>query len=122
MAYGGSSTMNLGVLPMPYVDTGALFYGVKWLGPIQAWYGLYGVAGLGYGHGALADGGVLAVWSAVPDPRFVNRMGKQGFSAEAVEVGGRGAGAGGPRHVILIGVKREELGGLPGSRRGRRGR
>jgi spermidine synthase len=80
---------------------------------------LYGVAGLGYCHGALADGGVLAVWSAVPDPRFVNRMGKQGFSAETVEVGGRGAGAGGPRHVILIGVKREELADLPGARRGR---
>jgi hypothetical protein len=39
--------MNLGVLPMPYVDTGALIYGVKWLGSrIQAWYGAYGVAGL----------------------------------------------------------------------------
>ena len=39
--------MNLGVVPMPYVDTGVLVYGVKWIGSrIQAWYGAYGVAGL----------------------------------------------------------------------------
>ncbi|HET8539112.1 MAG TPA: hypothetical protein VFL83_04505 [Anaeromyxobacter sp.] len=47
MAYGGRSAMNLGVLPLPYVDTGALVYGVRWLGEkIQVWYGVYGVAGL----------------------------------------------------------------------------
>jgi hypothetical protein len=47
MAFGSRTSMNLGVLPMPYVDTGALVYGVKWLGSrLQAWYGLYGVGGL----------------------------------------------------------------------------
>lgn len=47
MAYGARTAMNLGVLPMPYVDTGALVYGVRWLGSrVQAWYGVYGVAGL----------------------------------------------------------------------------
>ncbi len=47
MAWGGRSAMNLGVLPLPYVDTGALVYGVKWIGEkIQVWYGVYGVAGL----------------------------------------------------------------------------
>ena len=47
MAYGTRNAMNLGVLPMPYVDTGVLVYGVKWLGSrIQAWYGAYGVSGL----------------------------------------------------------------------------
>ena len=47
MSYGGRNVMNLGVLPMPYVDTGALVYGVKWIGSrIQGWYGVYGVAGL----------------------------------------------------------------------------
>lgn len=47
MAYGSRTNMNLGVLPMPYVDTGALVYGVKWLGSrIQTWYGVYGVGGL----------------------------------------------------------------------------
>lgn len=47
MAYGARSAMNLGVIPMPYVDTGVLLYGVKWLGSrIQAWYGGYSVSGL----------------------------------------------------------------------------
>jgi hypothetical protein len=47
MPFGSRSAMNLGVLPLPYVDTGALVYGVRWLGArIQVWYGIYGVAGL----------------------------------------------------------------------------
>jgi hypothetical protein len=47
MAYGSRQIMNLGVIPMPYVDTGALFYGVKWIGSrIQTWYGAYAVSGL----------------------------------------------------------------------------
>jgi hypothetical protein len=47
MAYGARTAMNLGLLPMPYVDTGIMVYGVKWLGSrIQAWYGAYGVGGL----------------------------------------------------------------------------
>jgi hypothetical protein len=47
MAFGTRTAMNLGVIPMPYVDTGVLVYGVKWLGSrIQAWYGGYGVSGL----------------------------------------------------------------------------
>lgn len=47
MAYPSRAAMNLGVVPMPYVDTGALLYGVKWLGSrVQAWYGAWGVSGL----------------------------------------------------------------------------
>jgi hypothetical protein len=47
MAYGARTSMNLGVLTMPYVDTGMLVYGVKWLGSrVQAWYGAYGIGGL----------------------------------------------------------------------------
>lgn len=47
MAFGARNAMNLGVIPTPYVDTGVLVYGVKWLGSrIQAWYGGYGVSGL----------------------------------------------------------------------------
>lgn len=46
MAYGERTAFNLGVLPQPYTDTGAMVYGVKWFGPIQAWYGIYAVAGL----------------------------------------------------------------------------
>ena len=84
---------------------------------------LYGVAGIASCHAALAEDVVLAVWSAAPDPRFVNRLGQNGFSAEAIEVGGRGPGGGGPRHVVFVGVKRPELGDLPGAARarGRRG-
>jgi len=47
MAYGSRTAMNLGVIPLPYVDTGALVYGIRWLGErIQLWYGIYGVSGL----------------------------------------------------------------------------
>jgi len=47
MAYGARSAMNLGVLPLPYVDTGVLLYGVRWMGErLQVWYGIWGVAGL----------------------------------------------------------------------------
>ncbi len=51
MAFGARNAMNLGVLPLPYVDTGALVYGVKWLGErIQLWYGIWGVSGLRGGN------------------------------------------------------------------------
>jgi hypothetical protein len=50
MAYGEKGAMNLGVLPMPYVDSGVLIYGQRFFGPIQAWYGLYGVSGLRGGN------------------------------------------------------------------------
>lgn len=47
MAYGTRSAMNLGVLPLPYVDTGALVYGMRWFGErVQLWYGAWAVAGL----------------------------------------------------------------------------
>ena len=52
MAYGERSAMNLGVIPLPYTDTGVMIYGQRFLGPIQAWYGLYGVAGLRGGNDA----------------------------------------------------------------------
>lgn len=46
MAFGERNTMNLGVVPLPYTDTGVMVYGVKWFGPIQSWYGVYGVGGM----------------------------------------------------------------------------
>ncbi|MFO0581219.1 MAG: hypothetical protein U0229_03015 [Anaeromyxobacter sp.] len=52
MAYGEKGAMNLGVLPLPYTDTGVMVYGQRFLGPIQAWYGVYGVAGLRGGNDA----------------------------------------------------------------------
>jgi hypothetical protein len=47
MAYYGRSAFNLGVIPQPYVDTGAVVYGQVWFGDhVQLWYGGYAVAGL----------------------------------------------------------------------------
>ncbi|HSN13525.1 MAG TPA: hypothetical protein VLT61_02770 [Anaeromyxobacteraceae bacterium] len=66
---------------------------------------LYGEVGLALCHGALGDGGVVAVWSAQPDDRFLKRMGMAGFEAAAVPSAARGP-EGGPRHVVFVGVKR----------------
>jgi hypothetical protein len=46
MAWGAPTAMDLGVLPMPYVDTGAMVFGQRQVLGMQAWYGIYGVAGL----------------------------------------------------------------------------
>ena len=46
MAYGERSAMNLGVIPLPYVDNGVLIYGQFFIaGVIQTWYGLYAAGG-----------------------------------------------------------------------------
>jgi spermidine synthase len=64
---------------------------------------LYGDAGIAACHGALRSGGVLAVWSAGPDDRYLQRLERAGFASEAPPVrAGPGAG---PRHAILVGVK-----------------
>lgn len=64
---------------------------------------LYGKAGLHNARKALAPGGVLAIWSAERDDKFVRRMESVGFNVEEVEVRARydadGKGKG-PRHVI----------------------
>lgn len=66
---------------------------------------LYGPAGLEKARAALRSGGVLAVWSAAPDPRFKRRMQEADFAVEEVAVRARQNGKG-PRHVIWFGVKR----------------
>lgn len=48
---------------------------------------------------ALAPGGVLAIWSAAPDPRFTRRLEKAGFEVETLEVRARPNNKG-PRHTI----------------------
>jgi hypothetical protein len=51
MVYGERGAMNLGVVPLPYVDTGVMVYGQVFLGTrIQTWYGFYGVAGMRGGN------------------------------------------------------------------------
>jgi spermidine synthase len=63
--------------------------------------GLYDAAGLGLAQVALRPGGVLAVWSAAPDPRFAKLLHKMGFAVEEVRVRAN-AGRSGARHVIWL--------------------
>jgi spermidine synthase len=65
---------------------------------------LYGAAGLAAARRALRDKGVLAVWSAAPDPAFVRRLARAGFEVETHRVRAR-PGAG-DRHVIYLGLAR----------------
>jgi spermidine synthase len=64
---------------------------------------IYARSGLDAARRALRPGGILAVWSAAPDSRFVRRLQDCGFEVEEVEVRARigkdGKGKG-PRHTI----------------------
>jgi spermidine synthase len=59
---------------------------------------LYGMNGLNAAYAALRPRGVLAVWSASPDPDFVQRLRKVGFEVEEQRV--RAHGTKGARHTI----------------------
>ena len=59
---------------------------------------LYQRAGLAAAHAALRPGGVLAVWSAVPDAGFTRRLEQARFQVEALNV--RAHGRRGTHHVI----------------------
>ena len=50
---------------------------------------------------AMRPGGILAIWSAGPDPAFTKRLQNAGFAVEQVRVRGRGK-AGGSRFLIWI--------------------
>jgi spermidine synthase len=65
--------------------------------------GLYSLDGLAAARAALSPGGVLAVWSAHPDPAFARRLKQAGFAAEEKPV--RAHGKSGARHMIWLGVK-----------------
>jgi spermidine synthase len=67
---------------------------------------LYGPEGIAACREALRDGGCLAVWSAHHDDRYLQRLQRGGFEAEARVVPARGA-AGGLKHVIFLAVKRD---------------
>ena len=60
---------------------------------------IYSFAGLRAAKAALAPAGVLAIWSAAPDPAFSRRLEKAGFAVEEVEVRARPNNKG-PRHTI----------------------
>jgi spermidine synthase len=67
---------------------------------------IYSRAGLDAARRALRPGGILAVWSAAPDPKFRRRLEDCGFEVEEAEVRARidanGKGKG-PRHTIWFG-------------------
>ncbi len=65
---------------------------------------LYAPRGLAIARDALRPGGVLAVWSAGPDPRFDTRLKGAGFRVEEVVVKARQNGKG-PRHVIWFATR-----------------
>jgi len=79
---------------------------------------LYGPRGIAACKEALREGGVLAVWSAHHDDRYVERLERAGLAAEAEVVPARGR-EGGQRHVIFLGVKRQRF--SPGRGAGRSG-
>ncbi|PEQ12283.1 spermidine synthase [Novosphingobium sp. PC22D] len=67
--------------------------------------GLYTPSGLREAKRALTPGGVLAIWSAAPDPAFSRRLTKCGFAVDEVRVASRSNGKG-PKHVIWFAAKR----------------
>ncbi|MFM5931092.1 MAG: spermidine synthase [Novosphingobium sp.] len=60
---------------------------------------IYSAKGLRAAKNALRPGGVLAVWSAAPDPVFTNRLRKTGLAVDEQKVAARSNGKG-PKHVI----------------------
>jgi spermidine synthase len=66
---------------------------------------LYSKQGLAAAKAALRPGGVLAVWSAAPDPAFARAWRKAGFDVDEVAVRARSNGKG-ARHVIWFARKR----------------
>lgn len=67
--------------------------------------GLYTGSGLRAARHALRPGGVLAVWSAGPDPAFTRRLEKNGFAVEEIRVAARSNGKG-PKHKIWFATPR----------------
>ena len=64
---------------------------------------LYSPAGLAAAHAALAEGGVLAVWSAWSEAAFTRRLRQAGFSAEEHKV--RARPGKGSHHVVWIAAR-----------------
>ena len=65
---------------------------------------LYSFAGLRAAKTALTPGGILAVWSAAPDPKFTHRLKKAGFDVDEQVVRARPNNKG-PRHTIWFARK-----------------
>lgn len=67
--------------------------------------GIYSSAGLTAAKKALRPGGVLAIWSAAPDPAFTKALERAGLAVETVKTRARENGKG-PAHVIWFATKR----------------
>jgi spermidine synthase len=80
---------------------------------------LYDVTGLKIAHTALRRGGVLAVWSSGPHPKFSKRLQQAGFAVNEVAVRATGRG-GGAHHVIWIATNEPTLPSPPRHARARR--
>ena len=65
---------------------------------------LYGAPGVRKAQRALRPGGILAVWSAAPDPAFTQRLRGAGYGVEEQRVRAN-RGRGGSRHVIWLATK-----------------
>lgn len=65
---------------------------------------LYDAGGLAAARGALRDGGVLAVWSSGPDPKFTKRLRQAGFAVTEVPVRAVNKNSG-SRHLIWLAVR-----------------
>lgn len=66
---------------------------------------LYGARGLAVAKAALRPGGVLAIWSAAPDPVFSRRLRDAGLAVDEVRVRARSNGKG-PQHLIWFATRR----------------
>ena len=64
---------------------------------------LYSHSGIAKAKAALRPGGMLAVWSVAPDPKFTKRLQQSGLKVE--ELKARAHGGKGARHVIWVGTR-----------------
>ena len=69
---------------------------------------LYNKNGLASAHGALRPGGIFAVWSSGPDPRFTQRLTKAGFDVDEINTRANGK-RGGARHVIWMATRLDRV-------------
>ena len=68
---------------------------------------LYSLPGLSATYAALRRGGILATWSAGPQPAFVRRVRRAGFEVDEFKVRARGGSnrKGGAHHVVWIATR-----------------
>ena len=68
---------------------------------------LYSLPGLSATYAALRRGGVLAIWSAGPQPAFVRQLRRAGFAVDEFKVRARGGSnrKGGAHHVVWIATR-----------------